>query len=139
MCDDLHRKFMETTSYHFHLTKLTLQHVSNIIHCITIYMGHLGIVCMPHDSALLLLCISIGCTQITWVKLKTTLNEGVGEEVAPKQRCIHGTTQHFAQNEIESFVISLFNCIIRITLLIKYITSNYSSENLMTVKSSCSS
>ena len=84
MCD-LTKKFMAAASCYFHLTKLTLQHVNNITNCITICMLCLGVVYVPYDGALLLLCKSIGYTKITWIKFKTILNKVVCEEVVSQQ------------------------------------------------------
>ena len=117
MQDELAKEFMAATSYYFHLPKLLLQHVDNIIHCITVCMGHLGIVYAPHDDALFSLHNSIGHTQVTGVKFKTTLHKVVGEEVVPQQRHLHCATQRFVQDEIESFMISLFKNSIQTTFI----------------------
>ena len=117
MRDDLAKKFMAATSHYFYLTKIILQHTDNIICCITICMGCIGIVCVPHDGTLFFLHNSISYTRITWVNFKIMFNKGVGEEVAPQQHHLCGATQRFVQEEIESFMISLFDNLIQITFI----------------------
>ena len=117
MRDDLAKKFMAPTSYYFYLTKLIPQRTDDIICCITIRMRCIGVVCVRHDGTLLFLHNSISYTRITRVKFKIMFNKGVGEEVAPQQRRICGATHRFVQEEIESFMTSIFNNLIQITFI----------------------